>query len=365
MASCPECENPLRTVRERGGIYLLCDHCGGRAMTFPQIRRTSGDRFVNDLLRTIHAGTSPSPHICCYCSGPMRQFQLENPPLPLEYCRKCDLIWFRAGQSEAMPEGVLRSTESMVVQVHDYMAQKVDERPEPAAQVTMLDVGWRAAPAVLGFPVEIDREASLRKPWATWILMLITAIISIAAFSRIHDIAIRFGFIPKEAWRDGGLTLVTPFFLHAGWMHLIGNMYFLCIFGPRVENYLGRWRYLILLLVATIDASLLHWIAQPLSTIPGIGASGGIAGVIGFYALRFPRARLGMLVRFRWVTMPSWVALILWLLYQAVLAEMQMIGIGSINAFAHLGGVATGILAWVVWRKLPVTPPQAEADSMK
>jgi membrane associated rhomboid family serine protease len=214
------------------------------------------------------------------------------------------------------------------------------------------DVGWRAAPVLLGLPVEVDRDLKAPKPWATWVLTGVTVLLSMAAFPNMQEMADRFGFIPSQAWRYGGLTLVTPFFLHAGWMHLIGNMYFLLLFGRRVETFLGRWRYLLLVLVATIAASLLHFCMQPQSTIPGIGASGGIAGIIAFYALKFPRVRIGMTIRLRWVTMPAWVALVMWLAYQGLLAEMQMLGIGAVNAFAHLGGALAGILAWVLWRKL-------------
>jgi membrane associated rhomboid family serine protease len=216
----------------------------------------------------------------------------------------------------------------------------------------MTEVGWRASLTFLGLPVEVDRDLNAPKPWVTWSLAAVTSLVSMATFPTMQAAANAYGFIPAQAWRHGGLTFVTPFFLHAGWMHLIGNMYFLVIFGRRVENFLGRWRYGLLLLAATVASSALHLLMQPASTIPGIGASGGISGIIAFYALKFHKVRLGMLIRFRWVTIPAWVALVLWLAYQALLAEMQMLGMGTVNAFAHIGGAVAGIGAWAVWRKL-------------
>jgi membrane associated rhomboid family serine protease len=355
MASCPECANPLRTVRERGGIYLFCDHCSGRAMTFPQIRRCAGDRVVNELLHKIHSGTSPSNRICPYCAGPMRWFHSDNPPLVLHSCRKCDLVWFEAGQFEALPEGALAGAHQMAGKADEYLSQKPEKWNNPfegAQQVPMTEVGWRASLTFLGLPVEVDRDLNAPKPWVTWSLAAVTSLVSMATFPTMQAAANAYGFIPAQAWRHGGLTFVTPFFLHAGWMHLIGNMYFLVIFGRRVENFLGRWRYGLLLLAATVASSALHLLMQPASTIPGIGASGGISGIIAFYALKFHKVRLGMLIRFRWVTIPAWVALVLWLGYQALLAEMQMLGMGTVNAFAHIGGAVAGIGAWAVWRKL-------------
>src|SRR5207249_4486791 len=116
----------------------------------------------------------------------------------------------------------------------------------------------------------------------------------------------------------------TSFFLHGGWVHLLGNLYFLLIFGDNVEDYLGRWRYLLLILLAMIVGDALHVLMDPRSAVPVIGASGGIAGIITFYALKFPRVRLGFLFRFWWFHMPAYFALIMWVLLQFVGAWLQL-----------------------------------------
>jgi membrane associated rhomboid family serine protease len=165
-----------------------------------------------------------------------------------------------------------------------------------------------------------------------------------------------FGFVPAEALRLGGLTWLTSFFLHGGILHLIGNLYFLLIFGDNVEDHLGRWRYLLLILAATLTGDLVHVLAAPQSTVPSIGASGGISGVIVFYALQFPKARLAFLFRyflyFRWLQIPAWAALVLWMLLQFFTAALQLSGLSNTAATAHLGGAAAGFLLWLKWRKL-------------
>ncbi|HCP92182.1 MAG TPA: hypothetical protein DIT76_09095 [Spartobacteria bacterium] len=102
------------------------------------------------------------------------------------------------------------------------------------------------------------------------------------AFTQLHEIVLRFGLIPAQASRLGGLTFLTSFFLHAGVLHLVGNIYFLFVFGDDVENFLRPFRYLALIAMAAFIGDLAHIAADPHSQIPSVGASGGIAGVITF-----------------------------------------------------------------------------------
>ena len=161
-----------------------------------------------------------------------------------------------------------------------------------------------------------------------------------------HEAVQLFGLIPAQATRMHGLTFVTSFFLHAGIIHLVGNMYFLLVFGDDVENFLRPLRYIALIAIAAFVGDLVHIASAPNSTIPCIGASGGIAGVITFYALAFPQAKIGFLWRyfyyFRWIRLPAWFVFVLWILFQIIGAYEQKIGISSVSSFAHLGGAAVG-----------------------
>jgi membrane associated rhomboid family serine protease len=184
--------------------------------------------------------------------------------------------------------------------------------------------------------------------------------VSILAFFNLDAAIDSFGFVPAQAFRYGGLTILTSFLLHGGILHLIGNLYFLLIFGDNVEDYLGWRKYLLLILAATITGDCVHLLVASGSTTPCVGASGGISGVIVFYALQFPRARLGFLVRlywqFRWLQIPAWGALILWLLMQSFGVVMQLSGFSNVASTAHLGGSAAGLLLWLWWRKAERQP---------
>ena len=345
-------------MRQREGLFFHCPDCGGRAVTFPQIRRMAGDRFTTRILRQINANQHFGSRPCPFCTRGMREFHSPEPPQELDACKTCGVVWFDPKEFEAVPEGFLESAE--VARLRGIEAEatwRMESQKERERGLTgeAPDEEWKMIPALFGFPVESERSELAARPWATWSLALLIAAISLVAFSNLRTVIEALGFIPAEAWRYGGLTLVTSFFLHGGVVHLVGNLYFFLIFGDNVEDYLGRRRYLLLLLGATLVGDIVHLLANPSSTVPCVGASGGISGVIVYYALQFPRARLGFMFRywfrFHWVHMPAWFVLILWLALQTYTAVMQWSGLSNVAATAHFGGAAVGFIFWLAWRK--------------
>jgi len=298
MPNCPICMTELKTVRQLEGMYFACGLCGGRAVTLPQIRRRGGDRFATGLLRKINNATEASPLSCPFCFRHMKRFQITDPTLTLDACRPCNLVWFDPGEFEAVPEGVVETPDELALRgreiLANYKLERLNEqlRREAAASSNPPDEEWKWVPAFFGLPVKIDDDDLKQWPWLTWSLAATIALVSILAFFDLHDAVHRFALIPAQVWRYGGLTLLTSFFLHGGVWHLISNLYFFLLFGDKVEDYLGRWRFALLILSATLAGDCLHVLFDPHSSTPCIGASGGIAGVIAFYALEFPRARL-------------------------------------------------------------------------
>ncbi|MBI2682954.1 MAG: rhomboid family intramembrane serine protease, partial [Acidobacteriales bacterium] len=134
----------------------------------------------------------------------------------------------------------------------------------------------------------------------------------------------QFGVVPANLSQGVELATVLPcftsMFLHAGWLHLIANMWALWIFGDNIEDYLGGFRYLLLYLTCGVAGSLLHVTFNPTSPLPSVGASGAIAGVMGAYFLLFPSARVQTMVPFvfLFVWLPAWVVLGYWFLAEFV-----------------------------------------------
>ncbi|HMP81207.1 MAG TPA: rhomboid family intramembrane serine protease [Verrucomicrobiota bacterium] len=363
MPHCPHCATPLHTVRQREGIFYHCQTCDGRAVTLPQIRRVAGDRIASGLLRQINANQRFGPVCCPFCEQRMRVFQANDPPLELDACKLCGAVWFDPGEFESMPEGANESVHELQMRGVEAIATqrleklKRDQRRADAFSETgePPDETWKTIPALFGFPVETNVDPVRNWPLATWSLAGVILLVSVLAFFDLKNVVDRFGMIPAEWWRYGGATLVTSFFLHGGILHLVGNLYFLLVFGDNVEDYLGRARYLLMILAATVVGDVVHLLSEPSSVVPCIGASGGISGIIVFYALKYPHARLGILFgyyfRFRWIQFPAWCALILWMLLQFVGVMMQLYGFSNVAATAHLGGAATGFAFWLLWRK--------------
>jgi membrane associated rhomboid family serine protease len=123
-----------------------------------------------------------------------------------------------------------------------------------------------------------------------------------------------------------------------------------------VENFLRPVRYIILIALTAFVGDVVHIASNPASTVPCIGASGGIAGVITFYALAFPQAKIAFLWRyffywFRWIRLPAWFVFVLWIFFQIIGAYEQKIGISAVSSFAHLGGAAVGVVFWLATRR--------------
>jgi membrane associated rhomboid family serine protease len=165
-----------------------------------------------------------------------------------------------------------------------------------------------------------------------------------------------FGFIPYrvDLWLSGApamaafLPAFTSMFLHAGWLHLIGNMWFLYLFGDNVEDRLGHFRYLVTYLICGFAAAFTHFVFNMHSKIPTVGASGAIAGVLGAYFVLFPNARVLTWVFVFVVQLPAWLVLGWWFVLQflsgAATSISPAVQANPVAVWAHVGGFITGML---------------------
>ena len=153
-------------------------------------------------------------------------------------------------------------------------------------------------------------------------------------------------------------TLLTSMFLHGSFGHIIGNMLFLNIFGDNIEAAFGRIKFLIFYLICGLGASFLQIITDPTSTIPNLGASGAIAGVMGAYLVLFPRNEIEVLYDgfgfSRRGTVPAYSMLFYWFIAQLFggVGSLAVPGAGGIAFFAHVGGFVTGVIVAKVYKKI-------------
>jgi membrane associated rhomboid family serine protease len=147
------------------------------------------------------------------------------------------------------------------------------------------------------------------------------------------------------------LNVLTSMFLHGSWMHLLGNMWFLWLFGNNIEDSMSRPRFLVFYLLCGIGAALAQVLANPASPVPMVGASGAISGVMGAYLVLFPRVRVFTLIPLGFyattVALPAWAMLIYWTFLQIVggLGSAFSEQSGGVAFWAHLGGFLAGVVA--------------------
>ena len=364
MFVCPRCRRRLVRRRTEQGLFFVCPGCAGRAVSLSVVRRMGGRKPTRQLWQEANREEAPPGVGCPICHHPTAEVPLpvEGGDVPLDVCIGCQFVWFDPQELEKLPEAPEPPSEERPLppeareKIAVAEAEAVAERAEPEDHPYFGPAEtWKWIPGVLGMPVECEAAPVRALPWVTWCLAALLVAAFALTYQNLAGAVERFGLMPAEVWRGGGATLATSFFIHAGLWHLIANVYFLLIFGDNVEDYLGRWRYVFLLAVATLGGHAAHVLGEPRAAVACVGASGGISGVIAFYALRFPRARLGIMLRyfilFRWFYMPAWFALILWLVLQSVMAFVQVSGAGNVSALAHLGGAAVGLIAWIAWRQ--------------
>jgi len=146
------------------------------------------------------------------------------------------------------------------------------------------------------------------------------------------------------------ITILTAMFMHAGWVHILGNMLFFWVFGPEIEDVMGPLRYLIFYLLGGLAATFAQVAVDPTSTIPNLGASGAIAAVMGGFMITYPRDRIRTVLLFGWfarvTVVPAIVLVGLWFLTQVfsevgALAQTQT---GGVAYMAHVGGFVFGMI---------------------
>ena len=161
-------------------------------------------------------------------------------------------------------------------------------------------------------------------------------------------------------------TIVTAMFMHGGWLHIVGNMVFLWAFGPEIEDAMGRLPYLAFYLLCGLAASVAQIAAMPASTVPNLGASGAIAGVMGAFLITYPRDQIRTLILFGWFTritvIPAAFLIGLWFLMQlfSQLGATADVQTGGVAYVAHVGGFIFGA---ITARTFEIIQPLSEWDT--
>jgi len=353
---------PLARRVTKLGLVYGCPKCRGRDVAVPVLRQAGAEpEFLKHLWLRARESDARGTLRCPHCHGRMASVLAgpDAPGLALDVCPSCATVWFDNAELASVPTVPRPRTDTLSPKAREQVGILGLHHVEQMERDTV-DTGvappskWQWIPLILGMPIEYDAPESKSRPFVTWSVAAMMALMFAATVSDLRTAVNDLGFVPALWYRDGGLTIISSFFMHAGLLHLVGNMYFLLVFGDNVEDRLGPLYFALLLAGSHLAGTALHIIIDPRTTLPCVGASAGIAGVLGYYTVMFPRAQLGVFLwyflRFGVVRIPAIAFLAFFLFMQAFGAWMESRGAGDVAYAAHLGGMAVGIVAGIVGR---------------
>jgi membrane associated rhomboid family serine protease len=202
-------------------------------------------------------------------------------------------------------------------------------------------------------PIGDDNSTRRTFPIVTYLLIGLNVVFFLIELAGGDNFIMKWAFVPSRFIANPGadfLTLFTSMFMHAGWLHLGGNMLYLWIFGDNVEDRFGHVKFLIFYLICGLAATGAQLIFSLNSTIPNLGASGAIAGVLGAYILLFPKARVSVLQGNGVIPISALIVIGLWFVLQIFSSVGSISQTGGVAYIAHIGGFVAGFLLTFLFR---------------
>ena len=212
------------------------------------------------------------------------------------------------------------------------------------------------------FPISDDDSARRTLPVVTYALIALNILVFVIELNGGDAFIKQWAFVPSRFISNPASevpTILTAMFMHGGWLHLFGNMLYLWIFGDNVEDEFGHLKFLVFYLLCGIAATFAQFYFSMQSSVPNVGASGAIAGVLGAYIVMFPGAKVNVLVARQVVALPAVAVLGFWIvlqLFSGVGSIAQAADTGGVAYMAHVGGFAAGLLMSYLFRERHDTP---------
>lgn len=362
MLACPNCSTRLARQRVERGVVYACPKCGGQAIGLGYLHKSDiPESFTRDLWKKAVLPDTRHIRECPHCGRPMAEVAsgLSGGIPVLDLCTTCQSVWFDPKEAEMLPHKSNQKQESQLSDEGKMLLAKLasegmaeDRKAEQMGDPP--DALWQQAVTLLGLPAVENDEAATNRPYMIWGLAAIFALVYFFIRRDPDTIRLVWGFIPEIWSRHGGATLITSFFLHAGFIHLAINIYFLLIFGDHLEGLLGRWRLAALLFGSHLAGLLTYFMFFPHNTEPLVGASAGIAGIIAYYAVSFPRARVslmwgGFARGIFWIKIPVFLYLAVFIFGEMTTSFIHL-GMSRQASLAHLGGMMVGVCA-AIWSR--------------
>jgi membrane associated rhomboid family serine protease len=370
MLACPNCSTRLSRQSFGHGVVYACPKCGGRSMGLGLLHKMDiSNNFMRDLWAKAVSPKTARLRDCPHCGQSMAEVvnDIGDKALTLDVCTSCQSVWFDPKEHELLPhkpkvpENQLSDAAKQALLEIELaemrQTQKEEEESAPPEQL------WQRAVSMLGLPVLENGDEIEVRPFMIWGLALTCLLVYIFIRKDVESAMMAWGFIPELWYRHGGLTYITSFFLHANILHLGINLYFLLIFGDHLEGLLGRWKLLMLIFGSHIAGLTVHYMIMPHSVMPLVGASAGVAGILAYFTVSFPRARIALAWgffgrRLGWTRLPVLFFLMFFVISELTPSFMNTGMPSDKVSLAFMGGMAVGVCA-AIWARINrVTVPR-------
>jgi membrane associated rhomboid family serine protease len=349
---CPVCDKSLVTITHNDIKIEWCSTCNGVWFDINELSKylnnKANSEWQNTVLDEIKVNSNHDIGIdgggfCPKCNQAVEQIRITNLNINILKCIGCKGVWVRRSHLKPLAQWYLLATSSQRLQLHDYQTNTWNVETDAPLGASMLGL------------IE-DDNPTRRFPYTTVSLIIINTMIFIFSFFLLEND--KFLLMVPSSLFSAPVTHIysvfTSMFMHANIFHLIGNMYFLWVFGDNIEDRLGSIKYLSVYLMCGVIAAFSHALFTNSPDVPTLGASGAVSGILGAYLLLYPKARVSTfsLVYFRTIkfTAPVWFYLGVWFFGQQLLnVALDSLGVAW---YAHIGGFIFGYLILLLLKSL-------------
>jgi len=360
---CPRCTYPLVRNPHAQSEIDYCTRCQGTLVEPGGAIEQFGE-FADPKVWVNKLGnqTTGEQLGCPACKNTMQGFQVpfEFRSVVVDHCGSCGALWLDRGEGQKLAEivaaaaasGALNTTSGgQAILSDDELAHSQDRERPPGMRLLLFQF-------FTGLPIEVFNPV-YRRPWITQSFVVLMTLIFLAQFAmfassterEVMEFLRMWGVVPELVGQGQNLHgLLTHAFLHGSFAHLVSNMYFLWIFGDNVEDRIGRVGFIVLFVLSALSGAVLQIVFQQNATIPMVGASGAVAGLMAAYLMLFPRVKLWVMILIFPFRIPVWIYIAFWIGVQFLMASLNVPGVGW---FAHIGGFMTGLLVGWLMRDVP------------
>jgi len=305
LPACLNCNTELQNKRTDYGQIEYCPNCQSKLIGAANVKRSDVKYDIYHQLWTkakqdeIKTGRG-----CPLCNDNMslQKVQSDDHEIKVEICTHCFQLWFDTGEFENLPRNEIKQ----LIAEQDPRIRRVlsnyerlteaEQKKEKFKKTSMRPKSfWEYVAGVFGFPIEEEGSFFEFYPYITWTFTILCFVTFFMTVGELRNYVMQLGFIPSQWTKYFGLTVVTSLIMHGSLWHVISNMYFLLAFGDNVEDHLGRFKYVLLLIGSHAMGLLLHGFFDPSTNIPLIGASAAVSGVMAFYAATFPNKKIAVI----------------------------------------------------------------------